>query len=194
MAITLLIMLVVAYLFGSINAAVLISKIWGLEDPRTIGSKNPGATNIYRMGGALPAILVLVVDVLKGTIPVWGSYFLGASPVMLGLIAVAACLGHIYPIFFDFRGGKGVATALGALLPIGLDLGGLLIITWLLVVVLTRYSSLAAVVTVILAPVYTFFIKPIYAIPVLFLTAVILFRHRDNISRLIEGSEPKIKQ
>lgn len=192
MAITLLIMLPIAYLFGSINAAIVICKIWQLDDPRTAGSQNPGATNVYRMGGAIPASLVLVFDVLKGTIPVWSSYFLGATPLLLGFIAVAACLGHIYPIFFQFRGGKGVATAFGALLPIGLDLAGLLVCTWLLLFGITRFSSLAAIVTVTLAPIFTFFIKPLYAIPVVFLTAVILFRHRENIARLRDGTEPKV--
>lgn len=185
-------MLPIAYLFGSINAAIVICKIWQLDDPRTAGSQNPGATNVYRMGGAIPASLVLVFDVLKGTIPVWSSYFLGATPLLLGFIAVAACLGHIYPIFFQFRGGKGVATAFGALLPIGLDLAGLLVCTWLLLFGITRFSSLAAIVTVTLAPIFTFFIKPLYAIPVVFLTAVILFRHRENIARLRDGTEPKV--
>lgn len=192
MAITLLIMLPIAYLFGSINAAILISKVWGLADPRQTGSKNPGATNVYRNGGSVPAALVLLIDMLKGTIPVWGSYFLGATPLMLGLIAVAACLGHIYPVFFDFKGGKGVATALGALLPIGLDLGGLLILTWVAVIGVSRYSSLAAIITVCLAPVFTYFIKPTYVLSVLCLTAVILFRHRQNVIRLLDGTEPKI--
>lgn len=192
MAISLLIMMATAYLFGSVNAAILICKLWGLDDPRQTGSHNPGATNVYRIGGVFPAVLVLVIDILKGTIPVWGCYFLGATPLMLGLIAVAACLGHIYPVFFNFRGGKGVATALGALLPIGLDLGGLLVATWIIIIALTRYSSLAAVTTVSLAPVFTYFIKPMYAVPVIFLTTVILLRHRTNLVRLMNGTEPKI--
>lgn len=187
-------MLIFAYLFGSISSAVMISQMFRLPDPREAGSKNPGATNVYRLGGKLPAILVLIFDVLKGTIPVWGAYFMKVEPVWLGLIAVAACLGHIYPLFFGFKGGKAVATAFGSLLPIGLSLAGLLISTWILVVAVTRYSSLAALVTVSLAPLYTWLIKPLYTIPVTFLTLVIIFRHRANIVRLLQGTEPKIGQ
>ena len=114
------------------------------------------------------------------------------DPIHLGLVAVAACLGHIYPLFFGFKGGKAVATAFGALLPIGLSLGGLLILTWACIVALTRYSSLAALVTVSLAPLYTWWIKPLYTEPVLFLTVLIIFRHRTNIMRLLKGKEPKV--
>ncbi|CCQ09482.1 Acyl-phosphate:glycerol-3-phosphate O-acyltransferase PlsY [Pseudoalteromonas luteoviolacea B = ATCC 29581] len=163
-----------------------------LPDPRFAGSNNPGATNVLRLGGKIPAALVLACDVLKGTIPVWGAYFLAIEPIWLGAIAVSACLGHIYPIFFHFNGGKAVATAFGALLPIGLSLAGMLIVTWLVVLWLTRYSSLAAIVTVSLAPVYTFLVKPLYTLPVTFLTIVIIFRHRANIARLWQGKEPKI--
>ncbi len=122
----------------------------------------------------------------------WGAYFLKIEPVWLGAIAVSACLGHIYPIFFHFNGGKAVATAFGALLPIGLSLGGLLISTWLVVLALTRYSSLAAIVAVAAAPLYTWWIKPLYTVPVSFLTVVIIIRHRANIKRLLSGKEPKV--
>ncbi|MBE0367104.1 glycerol-3-phosphate 1-O-acyltransferase PlsY [Pseudoalteromonas sp. MMG013] len=181
-----------AYLIGSISSAVLVCQVFGLPDPRFAGSNNPGATNVLRLGGKVPAVLVLIFDILKGTIPVWGAYFLQIEPVWLGAVAVAACLGHIYPIFFHFNGGKAVATAFGALLPIGLSLGGMLIATWLCVLWLTRYASLAAIVTVTAAPIYTWLIKPIYTIPVSFLTALIIFRHRSNIARLLKGQEPKI--
>ncbi|MBQ4851632.1 glycerol-3-phosphate 1-O-acyltransferase PlsY [Pseudoalteromonas sp. MMG012] len=181
-----------AYLIGSISSAVLVCQVFGLPDPRFAGSNNPGATNVLRLGGKVPALLVLIFDILKGTIPVWGAYFLQIEPVWLGAVAVAACLGHIYPIFFHFNGGKAVATAFGALLPIGLSLGGMLIATWLCVLWLTRYASLAAIVTVTAAPIYTWLIKPIYTIPVSFLTALIIFRHRSNIARLLKGQEPKI--
>ncbi len=187
-------MLIFAYLFGSISSAVMISQMFRLPDPREAGSKNPGATNVYRLGGKLPAALVLIFDVLKGTIPVWGAYFMKVEPLWLGLIAVAACLGHIYPLFFGFKGGKAVATAFGSLLPIGLSLAGLLIATWIVVVAVTRYSSLAALITVALAPLYTWLIKPLYTLPVTFLTLVIIFRHRANIVRLLQGTEPKIGQ
>jgi len=181
-----------AYLVGSVSSAVLVCRLFSLPDPRFAGSNNPGATNVLRLGGKLPAALVLTFDILKGTIPVWGAYFLDIAPNWLGAIAVAACLGHIYPIFFHFNGGKAVATAFGALLPIGLNLAGLLIATWAVVVWLTRYSSLAAIITVSLAPLYTWLIKPLYTLPVSFLTLLIIFRHRSNIKRLLKGKEPKV--
>ncbi|CAD2226772.1 1-acyl glycerol-3-phosphate synthetase component [Pseudoalteromonas sp. 3J6] len=187
-----ILMFVLAYLLGSISSAILVSRLFKLPDPRTNGSNNPGATNVYRLGGALPACLVLIFDILKGTIPVWGAYFLKLEPLELGLIAVAACLGHMYPLFFSFKGGKAVATAFGSLLPIGLSLGGLLIGTWLIIVAITRYSSLAALVAVTLAPLYTWWIKPLYTLPVTFITLLIIIRHRTNIVRLFKGEEPKV--
>lgn len=187
-----LLMAAVAYLFGSLSSAVVISQLFGLPDPRTAGSKNPGATNVYRLGGRIPALLVLVMDILKGTIPVYGSYFLGIEPIMLGIIAIFACLGHIFPLYFGFKGGKAVATAFGAMLPIGLDLAGLLVLSWVVVVFLTGYSSLGALVAVSLAPLFTFLIKPLYTVPVAMLSLLIILRHKDNITRLIAGNESKV--
>lgn len=189
-----LVLTIVAYLLGSISSAVLVCKLLKLPDPRTTGSKNPGATNVYRIGGKIAAASVLFFDILKGTIPVWGAYFLKIEPLYLGIIALATCLGHMYPIFFNFKGGKAVATAFGVLLPIGLDLGGLLILTWLSVAKFSRYSSLAAIAAVSLAPLYTWLLKPIYTYPVLMLSTLIIFRHKDNIIRLIKGTEPKIRK
>lgn len=186
------IMMLAAYLCGSISSAVLVSKLFRLPDPRKHGSGNPGATNVLRLGGKFPALLVLLFDVLKGTIPVWGSYFLKIDALYLGFIAISACVGHIFPLFFGFKGGKAVATAFGAMLPIGLDLGGLLIGSWLLLVASTGYSSLAAIVTVSLAPVFTWFIKPLYTIPVSMLSILIILRHRENIVRLWQGKESKV--
>jgi len=187
-----LLMIAVAYLFGSLSSAVVISQLFGLPDPRTAGSKNPGATNVYRLGGRVPALLVLVMDILKGTIPVYGSYFLGIEPIMLGVIAIFACLGHIFPPYFGFKGGKAVATAFGAMLPIGLDLAGLLILSWVVVVFLTGYSSLGALIAVSLAPLFTFLIKPLYTVPVAMLSLLIILRHKDNIARLLAGNESKV--
>jgi glycerol-3-phosphate acyltransferase PlsY len=187
-----ILLFVLAYLLGSISSAILVSRLFKLPDPRSSGSNNPGATNVYRLGGAFPACLVLVFDILKGTIPVWGAYFLDLTPLALGLVAVAACLGHMYPLFFSFKGGKAVATAFGSLLPIGLSLAGLLISTWIIVVAITRFSSLGALVTVSLAPLYTWLIKPLYTLPVTFITVLIIFRHRTNIIRLFKGQEPKV--
>lgn len=187
-----LLMIAVAYLFGSLSSAVVISRLFGLPDPRTAGSKNPGATNVYRLGGRVPALLVLVMDILKGTIPVYGSYFLGIEPITLGLIAIFACLGHIFPLYFGFQGGKAVATAFGAMLPVGLDLAGLLILSWVIVVFLTGYSSLGALIAVSLAPLFTFLIKPLYTVPVAMLSLLIIVRHKDNITRLLAGNESKV--
>lgn len=187
-----LIMIISAYLLGSISSAVLICRLLRLPDPRHMGSNNPGATNVLRIGGKKAAIAVLLCDMLKGTIPVWGSYYLGIDPILLGLVAIAACLGHMYPIFFHFKGGKGVATALGAIAPIGLDLTALIILTWVSVAFLFRYSSLAALVTVLLAPFYTWLIKPQYTLPVAMLCCLIVFRHHQNIKRLLAGTEPKV--
>ncbi|WP_115717634.1 glycerol-3-phosphate 1-O-acyltransferase PlsY [Gallaecimonas mangrovi] len=190
---TAVLMTLVAYLMGSVSSAVIICHLFRLPDPRRNGSGNPGATNVLRLGGKLPAILVLIGDVLKGIIPVWGSYFLHIDAIWLGIIAIAACLGHIFPIFFHFRGGKGVATAFGAMLPIGLSLAGMQILTWLLLVVITRLSSLAAVLTAMLSPLFTWFIKPAYVIPVAMLSLLIIIRHKDNLRRLWNGTEPKMK-
>ncbi|MDK2704510.1 glycerol-3-phosphate 1-O-acyltransferase PlsY [Vibrio vulnificus] len=185
-------MTIIAYLLGSISSAVLICRVLRLPDPRGVGSNNPGATNVLRIGGKGAAAAVLLCDMLKGTIPVWSGYYLGIEPVLLGVIAIAARLGHMYPLFFHFQGGKGVATALGAIAPIGLDLTGMIMATWLLVAILFRYSSLAALVTVLLAPMYTWMIKPQYTLPVGMLCCLIVLRHHQNIRRLFTGEEPKI--
>jgi glycerol-3-phosphate acyltransferase PlsY len=188
-----LLMLSVAYLCGSLSSAILVCQMFQLPDPRLHGSGNPGATNVLRLGGKLPAVLVLIADILKGTIPVYTSYFLGLPPIALGMIAVAACLGHIYPLYFGFKGGKAVATAFGAMLPLGVGLAMLLVGTWLCLAYWTRYSSLAAVVTVSLAPLFTWWLKPTYTLPTLMLTGLILWRHWPNIKRLLAGDEPQIR-
>ncbi len=187
-----LLIIIAAYLLGSISSAVLICRLYGLEDPRDSGSGNPGATNVLRLGGRGAAAMVLVCDVLKGMLPVWISYLIGINPFLLGIIGIAACLGHIYPIFFHFRGGKGVATALGALAPIGWDLSGMLIGTWLLTVLISGYSSLGALITALAAPMLTWLVKPEYTMPVSMLSCLIVLRHHDNVRRLLDGKESKI--
>ncbi|WP_217528323.1 glycerol-3-phosphate 1-O-acyltransferase PlsY [Vibrio metschnikovii] len=187
-----LIMIICAYLLGSISSAVLICRLLRLPDPRGVGSHNPGATNVLRIAGKKTALAVLICDMLKGTIPVWGGYYLNIDPLMLGLIGIVACLGHMYPLFFHFKGGKGVATALGAIAPIGLELTAMVIVTWLVVVFIFRYSSLAALVTVLLTPFYTWMIKPHYTLPVAMLCCLIVLRHQENIKRLFIGTEPKV--
>lgn len=185
-------MIFFAYLCGSISSAVVVCKVAGLPDPRTQGSGNPGATNVLRIGGKAAAACVLVFDILKGMVPVWLAYLLHLAPLYLGLTAIAACLGHIYPLFFRFRGGKGVATALGAIAPIGWDLTGLMTGTWLLTVLLSGYSSLGAIVSALIAPFYVWWFKPQFTFPVSMLSCLILLRHHDNIQRLWRGQESKI--
>lgn len=194
MSALILLTILVAYLIGSISSAILICRLFGLPDPRTHGSNNPGATNVYRMGGKLPALLTLAFDVLKGMVPVWGAYYLGIEPFFLGMIAVAACLGHIFPLYFHFRGGKAVATALGAMFPVAWQMALLLIITWLLVFRISRVSSLAALVTVSLAPFYAYWIKPQYTVPVIMISLLILWRHQANILRLSSGQEQAFRK
>ncbi|NYS31314.1 MULTISPECIES: glycerol-3-phosphate 1-O-acyltransferase PlsY [unclassified Pantoea] len=185
-------MIIFAYLCGSISSAILVCKLAGLPDPRTHGSGNPGATNVLRLGGKAAAVTVLVFDVLKGMVPVWLAYLMHVTPLYLGLTAIAACLGHIYPVFFHFRGGKGVATAFGAIAPIGWDLTGLVTGTWLLTVLLSGYSSLGAIVSALIAPFYVWWFKPQFTFPVSMLSCLILLRHHDNIQRLWRGQEGKI--
>lgn len=186
--------IIAAYLLGSISSAILICKLAGLPDPRTQGSKNPGATNVLRMSNKFIASMVLLFDLLKGTLPVYGAFLLGVEALHLGFIALAACLGHMYPIFFQFKGGKAVATAFGALAPISWGFALMLITTWLVVAKTTKYSSLAAIVTVSLAPLYSWLIKPMYTQSVTMISILILIRHRSNIWRLLTGKEDKFSK
>ncbi|EOF8195451.1 glycerol-3-phosphate 1-O-acyltransferase PlsY [Yersinia enterocolitica] len=185
-------MIIFAYLCGSISSAVLVCRVAKLPDPREHGSGNPGATNVLRIGGRTAAATVLIFDVLKGMLPVWIAYLLHVSPLYLGLTAITACLGHIYPVFFHFKGGKGVATAFGAIAPIGWDLTGLMTGTWLLTVLLSGYSSLGAIISALIAPFYVWWFKPQFTFPVAMLSCLILMRHHDNIQRLWRGKESKI--
>ncbi|CDL79362.1 glycerol-3-phosphate 1-O-acyltransferase PlsY [Xenorhabdus cabanillasii] len=187
-------MIIFAYLCGSISSAILICRLAGLPDPRQHGSGNPGATNVLRIGGKATALAVLICDVLKGMIPVWLAYKLDIQPFYLGIIAIAACLGHIYPIFFHFKGGKGVATAFGSIAAIGWDLMGLVAGTWLLTVLLSGYSSLGAIISALVVPFYVWWFKPEFTFPVAMLSCLILMRHHDNIQRLWRGQESRIWQ
>ena len=185
---------VVAYLVGSISSAVIVCRLCDLPDPRLEGSKNPGATNVLRLAGKQYAAIVLLADMLKGLLPVLLAQLLGAGPVIVGFTCFAAVLGHMFPIFFDFKGGKGVATAIGALLGFHFLLGVMVIVTWLLIANFTRYSSLASIVSIILAPFYSLFVvHSIIAFPPLMCIAIfVLYQHRENITRLIDGKESKI--
>lgn len=189
-----LLMIVAAYLAGSVSSAVLVCRIRGLPDPRSQGSGNPGATNVLRIGGASSAGMVLFFDMLKGALPTYFAYLMGIDAISLGLIAIAACLGHIYPIFFGFKGGKGVATAFGAMAPIGDDLAICLMASWIVLVLISRYSSLAAIITALLAPLYTWWLDDRFTIPVAMLSTLIIIRHKENIQRLIKGEESKVSR
>ena len=184
----------ISYLIGSINSAILISKWLHLPDPRSKGSNNPGATNMFRIGGKKLAATVLVIDVFKGIVPTWGSYYLGFSATEIGFTSLACCLGHMFPIFFRFKGGKAVATAFGCMLPVGVSLGFILLSIWVLVFKRSGYSSLAAIVSVGLSPLATYLIAQKYLLPVSMLAALIVIRHIPNMVRLINGTEPKSKQ
>jgi len=185
---------VIAYLMGSLSSAILICKAFKLPDPRTEGSMNPGATNVLRIGGRLPAALTLISDILKGYIPVMVAHLFGVEGFVLGLIALMTFLGHLYPIFFKFQGGKGVATATGAILALAPMVGVAAIIIWLLVAIIFRYSSLAALIAVITTPVLMlFFGDSIYLLPTLVITVGLVWKHWGNIQRLRFGEESKIK-
>jgi len=183
-----------AYLLGSISAAIIVCKFMGLPDPRKQGSRNPGATNVARIGGKKAAALTLLGDMLKGLLPVLAAHALDAGALILAGTALAAFLGHLYPVFFGFQGGKGVATALGVSFglhwPAGLAIAGI----WLLMAVVFRYSSLSALTAIALSPAVFYWLMPeppvIAAMAIL---AVILFwRHRSNIANLLSGREGKI--
>jgi acyl phosphate:glycerol-3-phosphate acyltransferase len=193
----LIIGILVAYLLGSISSAIVVSKLLSLPDPRGFGSGNPGATNVLRAGSKSGAALTLAGDVAKGWLPVFIVMQLGYPPgLMVGLVGLAAFLGHLYPLYFGFQGGKGVATALGVILAISPLTGALVILTWVLVAAIFRYSSLAALIAALAAPVYLALIQPepwlvtVICVLVLFLYA----RHYGNIQRLLTGTEPRIGQ
>ena len=186
--------IILGYLSGSISCAVLVSKIMGLEDPRMSGSGNPGATNVLRLYGTKAAVFTLAGDMLKGIVPVLIARALGLHDFLVALTGLAAFLGHLYPVFFDFKGGKGVATFIGVLTAsywlLGLAFAG----TWLVMAALFRYSSLSAIIAAVLTPLYSwmFIPSPAYVISFSAMSALLIWRHRSNISNLIAGTEDKL--
>jgi glycerol-3-phosphate acyltransferase PlsY len=183
-----------AYLLGSVSSAVVIARIMGLQDPRDVGSGNPGATNILRYGGKAAAILTLAGDILKGVIAVLIAWALTTDDVVIVLTGFAAFLGHLFPVFFGFRGGKGVATALGVWLALSPPVGLALLVTWVLMALLFRYSSLSALTAAVAAPLYVAWLSPgmPYLATMIVMSAILVFRHRSNIRNLLAGTETKI--
>lgn len=194
---------VIAYLIGSISFAVVVSRVMGLDDPRSYGSGNPGATNVLRSGSKAAAILTLVGDAFKGWVAVWlaqvYAYRLGFGETTIAVVALAVFLGHLYPVFFRFKGGKGVATALGVLLGLQPWLGMATLATWLIVALFFRYSSLAAIVAAVFAPIYYVFGHGVawaadsrIGTAIGLMALMLLYRHRQNISKLLAGKESKL--
>jgi glycerol-3-phosphate acyltransferase PlsY len=192
-----------AYLIGSLSFAVLVSRVMGLADPRSYGSQNPGATNVLRSGNKAAAALTLLLDAVKGWLPVWalgryGSTW-GLAEGTLAVVALAAFAGHVWPVFFRFKGGKGVATAAGVLFGIEPLLGFATMMTWLIVAFFTRYSSLAALAGAVFAPAYYFlgnrvvwYVDNRVLLAAVVMSAVLIWRHQSNIAKLIRGEESRI--
>ncbi len=192
-----------AYLVGSLSFAVIVSRVMGLDDPRTYGSQNPGATNVLRSGNKQAAMATLLFDALKGYLPVllvkWYGPAFGLDDRAVALVAISAFIGHLWPVFFAFKGGKGVATAAGILFGVEPLLGAAVMGTWLIVAFFFRYSSLAALAASLFAPAYYLFGHQIAwqtsdaeLLAVTVMSALLLMRHKDNIARLVSGQETKI--
>lgn len=189
-----ILLIIGGYLFGSISTAIVVCRLMGLPDPRSEGSRNPGTTNVLRIGGKQAAILTLAGDMLKGLVPVLIARALQASPEIQAATALAAFLGHLYPVFFGFQGGKGVATALGVFLglhwPAGLAVSGI----WIVMALLFHISSLSALTAMLLAPLVFWYLQPemafVYVTAII--TVMLFWRHRTNIRDLLSGREGKI--
>jgi acyl phosphate:glycerol-3-phosphate acyltransferase len=190
--------IVVAYLVGSISFGIIVSKLFGLPDPRTVGSGNPGATNVARSGNKLAAIITLLGDALKGWVMVWLALQSDMLMWVVSGVAAAVFIGHLYPIFYHFKGGKGVATALGVMMALSWQLGLALVVTWLVVFAVWRFSSLAAIAAAALAPVYAWFLLSLaykdYLITVIILSVLLVWRHQTNIRKLLAGTESGFKK
>ena len=192
-----LLIILFAYLVGSISSGIIVSQIFNLPDPRTIGSKNPGATNVMRSGNKKAAIFTLLGDLLKATFVLAIAEYLGFEDLVIVCVALAVLIGHIYPIFYKFRGGKGVATAIGILIALNFKLALIVTSIWLIVFGIWRYSSLAAILAAISAPFIGIFIlgdQYLYYMAYSLITIIILFKHKANIKKLISGTELKFKK
>ena len=189
-----LILSILSYIFGSINNSILLSKFFKLPDPREYGSRNPGATNILRSGSKIIAFITLVLDMLKGFITTAVAIYWLKDIIYAQIIGCITVFGHIYPLFYKFKGGKGVATALGAILGFNLFLGLICLITWLMTALLFKYSALSAIVTFIFLPIYTWFSFESWTITSIYLalTILIIYKHKNNIKNLLNNEETKI--
>jgi glycerol-3-phosphate acyltransferase PlsY len=194
---------VLAYLAGSLSFAVIVSSLMGLNDPRTFGSKNPGATNVLRSGNKTAAIVTLLMDAVKGLLPVllvkWFGKPYGLEDGTIALVGLAAFVGHLWPVFFRFQGGKGVATFIGVVFGIDAVLGLATAVTWIIIAFFFRYSSLASLVAAVFAPVYyllgdrlAWYADTSIALALAAMTALLAYRHRENIGRLLQGKESKL--
>jgi len=183
-----------AYLIGSVSAAIIVCRLMKLPDPRSTGSGNPGATNVLRVGGKTAAAITLAGDALKGFIPAIVATKLGAAPLIIGLTALAAVLGHLFPVFFQFKGGKGVATSFGAIFGIAWLAGLLTLTTWLAVSLIFRMSSVAALVSLLLVPLYIWITTKSMPLVIcsIVIAVLVYIRHKANIARIIKGDEPRI--
>ena len=192
-----------AYLLGSLSFAVIVSKLMGLNDPRSYGSKNPGATNVLRSGSKPAAVATLLLDALKGWLPVvlvkWFGADYGLGDGTVAAVGFAAFLGHLYPVFFQFKGGKGVATAAGVLLGVSWVLGLATLVTWVIIAFFSRYSSLASLVSAAFAPLYyllgdreVWYVDKTILLVMVAISALLVYRHRENINKLLKGTESKL--
>ena len=194
---------VLAYLMGSLSFAIIVSRLMGLKDPRSYGSNNPGATNVLRSGNKKAAVATLLLDGLKGWLPVmlvkWFGKDYGLEDSTIAAVAFAAFLGHLYPVFFKFQGGKGVATAAGALLGIEWLLGLATLATWLIIAYFTRYSSLASMASAAFAPLFyllgnrgPWYMERSILVAIFMIGLLLVIRHRENINKLLQGKESKL--
>lgn len=185
--------IILAYFIGSVSTAILICKILRYPDPRQLGSKNPGTTNVLRIAGHNVAIGVLIIDIFKGMIPVYIGYYLNFPSFYLNIITISVCIGHMYPIFFKFYGGKGVATALGAItMMVGrenIDIFIVMISTWIITIILFKYASLSSIITAIITPSYIWCFHIQYFLSTIVISCLIIIRHSDNIKRLWHNQE-----
>jgi len=185
---------IAGYLLGSLSFAIVVSRVLALPDPRSYGSRNPGATNVLRSGSKAAAVLTLVGDAGKGWLAVWLAWIATGNLVVAAVAGLAAFVGHLFPVFYRFAGGKGVATAAGVLLALDWRVGLGTIATWLIIAAFLRYSSLAALIAAVFAPLAALFVlgPGLPALAVLVMAALLVWRHKQNISRLLSGTEPRL--